>query len=155
MRTYIGLAVILLGLAWPKIEIYLANLKNNNLLDYNKILNLMPPSKEDAESVKSIKEAISGPDEKIDKEKIAIFHNELAKRLEYYPEYTTIDFENFYYEASKNFFEGGLSGKYKGLGDAMYQLVLSTLGENEGIVTREEAGKLGDRLRAMGYVLLN
>lgn len=154
MRRYLGLAVVVLGLFWPQIETYIKN-RMTNSVDYNTILELKKPSDDDYKSVSAIKKVMTGPDQKEDREKMAVFHNELAKRSANYPEYTTNQFEGLYYDASKEFFEGKINGKYQNLGDEIYNLILATLGENEGIVSKEESEKLAEKMRAMSYVLLN
>jgi hypothetical protein len=105
--------------------------------------------------VKDIKNIVSGPDEVFDRELIAIFNNEMGKRIATYDNVTTINFENYYYDAGKMYFEGRIAKKYSGLGDKLYKVILSTLGENESIITKEDFAKLSEKMRGIAWVLLN
>jgi hypothetical protein len=102
-----------------------------------------------------VKSIVSGPDEVFDREIIAIFHNEMGKRLPTYDNVSSISFENFYVESAKLTFNNRLSNKYKALGDRMYKIILSTLGENEAIITKKEQFELADKMRAISWILLN
>jgi hypothetical protein len=37
----------------------------------------------------------------------------------------------------------------------MYKIILSTLGENEAIITKEEQTVLSEKMRAISWILLN
>ncbi len=154
-RTVAGLFLVGIGLFWPSIESLI--LKNNNVtrVDYNKMLNLKQPNEKVYNELKDIKDIVSGPSEEIDRELIAIFNNEMAKRLSKYENINTLAFENYYADAGKNFYQGRISNKYNELGNKMYQVILSTLGDNEVIITKEEMENLSEKMRAMSWILLN
>ena len=79
----------------------------------------------------------------------------MGKRLENYENVNTLTFENYYYDAGKMYFEGRIAKKYNGLGDKLYKVILSTLGENESVVTKEDFKKLSEKMRGIAWVLLN
>ena len=155
LRLYLGIALLLIGFFWDSMpEININKITSPNT-DYNKILDLEKPSDKIFEELKDIKSIVSGPDEVFDREIIAIFHNEMGKRLPTYENVTSISFENFYVDSAKSTFNSRLSNKYKALGDRMYKIILSTLGENESIITKEEQMILSDKMRAISWILLN
>lgn len=154
-KLYIGIALILTGFFWDNINnINISKLKNPST-DYTKMLDLKKPSDTLYNELKDIKGIVSGPDEVFDRELIAIFNNEMGKRLPSYKNITTLTFENFYVESAKLTFNSRLSNKYKSLGDRMYKIILSTLGENEAIITDEEQLILSEKMRAISWILLN
>ena len=105
--------------------------------------------------MKDLKDIVSGPDQVFDRELIAIFNNEMAKRLETYDNVTTLTFENYYYEAGKMYFEGRIAKKYSGFGDKLYKIILSTLGDNESVISKEDFLKLSEKMRGIAWILLN
>jgi hypothetical protein len=116
---------------------------------------LKKPTDKLFEELKDVKSIVSGPDEVFDRELIAIFNNEMGKRLPSYENVNSISFENFYIESAKLTFNNRISNKYKPLGDRMYKIILSTLGENEAIITKEEQVALSDKMKAISWILLN
>lgn len=154
-RLYIGLGLVLAGFFWNNISNIDISKPKNPSTDYSKILDLKKPSDQLYNELKDIKEIVSGPDEVFDRELIAIFNNEMGKRLPSYENMNTISFENFYVESAKLTFNSRLSNKYKLLGDRMYKIILSTLGENESIITKEEQVTLSEKMRGIAWVLLN
>jgi hypothetical protein len=154
-RIYLGIVFILIGFFSDKISAININKVTIPSTNYNKLLDLQKPNDKLYDELKDVKSIISGPDEVFDREIIAIFHNEIGKRLPTYENITSISFENFYVESAKLTFNNRLSNKYKPLGDRMYKIILSTLGENEAIITKEEQLVLSEKMRAMAWILLN
>jgi hypothetical protein len=155
LRLYLGIGLIVIGFFWDSISISNINKPVAPSTDYNKILDLKKPSDKVYEELKDVKSIVSGPDEVFDREVIAIFHNEMGKRLPSYENVNSISFENFYVDSAKLTFNSRLNNKYKALGDRMYKIILSTLGENEAIITKEEQIALSEKMRAMAWILLN
>ena len=154
-RLYLGIVLILTGFFWDRIStIDISKIKNPST-DYSKLLDLTKPNNTLYEELKDIKGIVSGPDEVFDREIIAIFHNEMGKRLPKYKNVSSISFENFYVESAKLTFNNRLSNKYRSLGDKMYKIILSTLGENESIITKQEQLVLSEKMRAIAWILLN
>jgi hypothetical protein len=154
-RVYLGITFVLIGFFWDSISginIDKAVIPSTN---YNKILDLKKPTDKLLEELKDVKSIVSGPDEVFDRELIAIFNNEMAKRLPSYENVNSISFENYYVESAKLTFNNRISNKYKALGDRMYKIILSTLGENEAIITKEEQIVLSDKMKAIAWILLN
>lgn len=154
-RVYLGIVFVLIGFFWDSISISNINKPIIPSTNYNKILDLKKPSDKIYEELKDIKSIVSGPDEVFDRELIAIFNNEMGKRLPSYENVNSISFENFYVESAKLTFNNRISNKYKALGDRMYKIILSTLGDNEAIITKEEQIALSDKMRAISWILLN
>ena len=154
-RIYLGIVFILIGFFSDKISAININKVTITSTNYNELLDLQKPNDKLYDELKDVKSIISGPDEVFDREIIAIFHNEIGKRLPTYENITSISFENFYVESAKLTFNNRLSNKYKPLGDRMYKIILSTLGENEAIITKEEQLVLSEKMRAMAWILLN
>jgi hypothetical protein len=154
-RLFLGIGLVIIGFFWDSISI--SNISNPIIpsTNYNKILDLKKPSDKLYEELKDIKNIVSGPDEVFDRELIAIFNNEMGKRLPSYENVNSISFENFYVESAKLTFNNRISNKYKALGDRMYKIILSTLGDNEAIITKEEQVALSDKMRAISWILLN
>lgn len=153
LRLYLGIALMIVGFFWDSLPINTKIPIINN--EYNTILKLKAPSDAYYNELKNIKVLVTGPDQTYDRELIAIFHNEMANRLDKYDNVSSISFENFYYDSAKLAFSNRISNKYKGLGDEIYKVILSTLGENESILTKEEMGQLAEKMRAIAWILLN
>jgi hypothetical protein len=154
-RVYLGIAFVLVGFFWDSISginIDKAVIPSTN---YSKMLDLKKPTDKLYEELKDVKSIVSGPDEVFDRELIAIFNNEMGKRLPSYENVNSISFENYYVESAKLTFNNRISNKYKALGDRMYKIILSTLGENEAIITKEEQTILSEKMRAIAWILLN
>jgi hypothetical protein len=154
-RVYLGIAFVLIGFFWDSISGINIDKPVIPSTDYNKMLDLEKPTDKLFEELKDVKSIVSGPDEVFDREIIAIFHNEMGKRLPSYENVSSISFENFYVDSAKLTFNSRLSNKYKALGDRMYKIILSTLGENESIITKEEQIVLSKKMRAISWILLN
>ena len=154
-RVYLGIVFILIGFFSDKISAININKPQIPSTNYNQLLDLQKPNDKLYDELKDIKSIVSGPDEVFDREIIAIFHNEIGKRLPNYENITSISFENFYVESAKLTFNNRISNKYKALGDRMYKIILSTLGENEAIITKEEQLALSEKMRAIAWILLN
>lgn len=151
-KLILGLALLILGFFYQDLPLKNKPIVNN---EYVKYLAIQKPSDEVLNEVKDIKSIVSGPDEVFDRELIAIFNNEMGKRIENYENVNTLTFENYYYDAGKMYFEGRISKKYNGLGDKLYKVILSTLGENESIINKEDFKKLSEKMRGIAWVLLN
>lgn len=154
-RVYLGIAFVLIGFFWDSISGINIDKPVIPSTDYNKMLDLEKPTDKLFEELKDVKSIVSGPDEVFDREIIAIFNNEMGKRLPSYENVNSISFENFYIDSAKLTFNNRLSNKYKSLGDKMHEIILSTLGENEAIITKEEQVALSDKMRAIAWILLN
>jgi hypothetical protein len=154
-RVYLGIALVIIGFFWDSISIPNINKPIVPSTDYNKMLDLKKPTDKLFEELKDVKSIVSGPDEVFDREIIAIFNNEMGKRLPSYENVNSISFENFYIDSAKLTFNNRLSNKYKSLGDKMHDIILSTLGENEAIITKEEQLALSEKMRAISWILLN
>jgi hypothetical protein len=154
-RLYIGIGLVIIGFFWDSIPAIDINKLKVPSVNYNKMLDLEKPSDKLYEELKDVKSIVSGPDEVFDRELIAIFNNEMGKRLPSYENINSISFENFYVESAKLTFNNRISNKYKSLGDRMYKIILSTLGENEAILTKEEQVALSEKMRAIAWILLN
>lgn len=141
-RTLLGLAIIALaflvdGAPSPQPR-----------LNYNVILGLEDQKTEPT----GVREEVT---DQIDRENIAIIHNEMGKRLPNYSNVNTLQFEKFYVNSTKEFFGDSLVGKYRDLGEKMYKLILSTLGESEGQITQNEMSELSKRMRGLAWEILN
>jgi len=154
-RLFLGIGLVIIGFFWDSISVSNINKPIVPSTDYNKILDLKKPTDKLIEELKDVKTIVSGPDEVFDRELIAIFNNEMGKSLPAYENVSSIAFENFYIESAKLTFNNRISNKYKPLGDKMYKIILSTLGENEAIITKEEQAALSDKMRAIAWILLN
>lgn len=154
-KIILGLVVIVIGFFWNDISKMLHAEPVTISNKYNQILKLEQPSSELIQDIGDVKSIVSGPDQVEDRESIAVFSNEMAKRVTKYNNVTTLDFENYYFEAGKLMFEGKLSKKYLGLNNKMRDIVASTLGENEAIIAPEDFEKFSKKLKALSWVLLN
>ena len=141
-RLILGLAII--GLAFFMHE----KSPVNPNLDYNVILDLQDQSVEKI----GLKEEVTN---QTDRENIAVIHNEMGKRLGGYSNVNTMQFEKFYFGSAKEFFGNSLAGKYRDLGEKMYKVVLSTLGENEGQISEKEMSELAKKMRGLAWEILN
>lgn len=117
-------------------------------VDYNAVLGLEDQKTEPT----GVREEVT---DQIDRENIAIIHNEMGKRLPNYSNVNTLQFEKFYVDSTKEFFGDSLVGKYRDLGEKMYKLILSTLGESEGQITQNEMSELSKRMRGLAWEILN
>ena len=111
LKLLLGIALLAVGFFYNDLPIdrLLHVQKTNN--EYAQLLTLSKPSDAVYQEVKDIKNIVSGPDEVFDRELIAIFNNEMGKRIATYDNVTTINFENYYYDAGKMYFEGRISKK--------------------------------------------
>jgi hypothetical protein len=156
LKLLLGIVLLAVGFFYndlPIDRLLKHNISSNN--QYDKLLTLTKPSDTIYQEVKDIKSIVSGPDEVFDRELIAIFNNEMGKKIATYDNVTTLAFENYYYDAGKMYFEGRISKKYSGLGDKLYKVILSTLGENESILSKEDFKKLSEKMQGIAWVLLN
>jgi len=154
LRLFLGIGLVIIGFFWNDIT-KLADTEAVVNNEYNKTLNLTKPTDKIYEEVKDVKSIVSGPDEIFDRELVAIFNNEMAKRIANYDNVTSLSFENYYYDSGKMYFEGRIANKYKGLGDKLYKIILSTLGENESVLSKDDFKNLSDRMKGIAWVLLN
>lgn len=155
VRTLLGIGFILIGFFWDSIPVWEISNPINSDTNYSKILDLEKPDDKIYQELKDIKTIVSGPDQVFDREIIAIFHNEMGKRLKGYKDVTTVNFENYYYDSAKTMFSGRVANKYKDLGQKIQDIISSTLGENEAIITKEEMENLSAKMRAIAWVLLD
>ena len=121
-------------------------------VDYNSVLELEKP---DQATVKEVGDLRSVVTDQGDREKVAIFHNEMGKRLPKYENINTIQFENYYFNSAKDSFEGKLANKYRDLGENVQRLIIESLGENESYITNEELNQLSKKMRGIAWNLLN
>lgn len=139
----------ILGLAVLAFAFFIdGNIESNPTVDYNAILDL---KNEETKSI-GLKEEVT---EQIDRENIAIIHNEMGKRLLNYTDVNTLQFENFYIGSTKDFFGDSLIGKYRNLGEKIHSVILTTLGETEGQISPEEMTALSKRMRGLAWEILN
>lgn len=156
LKLLLGIILLSVGFFYNDLPIdKLLNKKTVVNNEYDKYLSLTKPNDDLYKELKDFKTIVSGPDEVFDRELIAIFHNEMGKRLDTYDNVNTLAFENYYYDAAKMYFEGRIAKKYKGLGDKLYAITLSTLGENESIIGKEDFQKLSEKMKGIAWVLLN
>lgn len=120
--------------------------------DYNSVLGLEKPDTATEKEVGDIKKVVT---DQGDREKVAIFHNEMGKRLPKYENINTIQFENYYFNSAKDSFEGKLANKYRDLGENIQRLIIGTLGENESYIPTEELNSLSKKMRGLAWSLLN
>ena len=144
MNWRIILALSLVAIAF----LFDGNFSPKDSFDYNTILGLQDQK---TESI-GVKGDVT---DQIDRENIAIIHNEMGKRLPSYSSVNTLQFEKFYVNSTKEFFGDSLVGKYRDLGEKMYKLILSTLGENEGQISTAEMDELSKKMRGLAWEILN
>lgn len=121
-------------------------------VDYNSVLDLQKPDSIIEKEVGDLKSVVT---DQGDREKVAIFHNEMGKRLPKYENINTIQFENYYFSSAKDSFEGKLANKYRDLGENIQRLIIGTLGENESYIPSEELQQLSKKMRGIAWNLLN
>lgn len=140
---------LILGLALVGVAFWIDDPRRQTpTVDYNAILGLEDQKTEPT----GVREEVT---DQIDRENIAIIHNEMGKRLPNYSNVNTLQFEKFYVNSTKEFFGDSLVGKYRDLGEKMYKLILSTLGESEGQITQNEMSELSKRMRGLAWEILN
>lgn len=147
---------LILGLILISVALFMGRGKNPLpkilSINYNSVLDLEKPDKITEDEIGNLKKIVT--DVK-DREKIAIFHNELGKRLSKYDNINTIQFENYYYDSAKESFEGKLANKYRDLGENIQRLIIGTLGENEKYISKNELANLSKKMRGISWVILN
>ena len=126
-----------------------------NSVDYNKILDLQEPSGDVVLKSSKINSIIQGPSALEDKIYLSVLHNEMGKAVEKYAGYNTLQFENFYYDTTSEFLGKRMSGKYPDLGNFMYDTIVGTLGEDEGVISQDESKKLVETMRGLAWVMMN
>ena len=151
-KLILGLFVLVIGFFYEDLPFKKQAAVNN---EYSQYLSLEKPDDATLAELKDIKSIVSGPDEVFDRELIAVFNNEMGKRIQAYDDVNTLAFENYYYDAGKMYFEGRIAKKYSGLGDKLYKVMLSTLGENESILSKEDLKNLSNKMKGIAWVLLN
>lgn len=148
-RLLLGLGLVVLALFMGSGNSPLPRIVS---VDYNSILELEKPDTATEKEVGDLKKIVT---DQGDREKVAIFHNEMGKRLTNYKDINTIQFENYYFDSAKDSFEGKLANKYRDLGENVQRLIIGTLGENESYITNEELKSLSVKMRGMAWTLLN
>jgi len=121
-------------------------------VNYNETLDLQKPDATIEKEIGDIKGVVT---DQADREKVAILHNEMGKRLPKYENINTIQFENYYYNSAKDSFEGKLANKYRDLGETIQRLIINTLGENESYIPKDEMEQLSKKMRGIAWRLLN
>ena len=121
-------------------------------VNYNETLDLQKPDATIEKEIGDIKKVVT---DQADREKVAILHNEMGKRLPKYENINTIQFENYYYNSAKDSFEGKLANKYRDLGETIQKLIINTLGENESYIPKDEMEQLSKKMRGIAWNLLN
>jgi hypothetical protein len=121
-------------------------------VNYNETLDLQKPDATIEKEIGDIKGVVTN---QADREKVAILHNEMGKRLPKYENINTIQFENYYYNSAKDSFEGKLANKYRDLGETIQRLIINTLGENESYIPKDEMEQLSKKMRGIAWSLLN
>ena len=148
-RLLLGLGLVVLALFMGSGESPLPRIVSVN---YNTVLELEKPDDATEKEVGDLKKFVT---DQGDREKVAIFHNQMGKRLPKYENINTIQFENYYFDSAKESFEGKLANKYRDLGENIQRLIIGTLGENESYIPNEELEKLSKKMRGIAWNLLN
>jgi hypothetical protein len=148
-RLLLGLGLVVLALFMGSGELPLPRIVS---VDYNSVLGLEKPDSATEKEVGDLKKVVT---DQGDREKVAIFHNEMGKRLPKYDNINTIQFENYYFNSAKDSFEGKLANKYRDLGENIQRLIIGTLGENESYIPTDELNGLSKKMRGLAWSLLN
>jgi hypothetical protein len=146
-RTLLGLAII--GFAFIMDD---GGDEPLSPINYNAILNLEKQSDEVQKSVEGFKKVVT---DQPDREIVAIFHNEMGRALPSYSNINTLQFEKYYFGSAMSYFGDRLTGKYRDLGENVQKVIVSTLGEDEGMVSKPEIESLSSRMRGIAWNLLN
>jgi len=148
-RLILGLGLIVVAFLMGGVSNPLPRIVSVN---YNETLDLQKPDDTIEKEIGDIKKVVT---DQADREKVAILHNEMGKRLPKYENINTIQFENYYYNSAKDSFEGKLANKYRDLGETIQRLIINTLGENESYIPKDEMEQLSKKMRGMAWSLLN
>jgi hypothetical protein len=148
-RLILGLGLVVVAFLMGGVSNPLPRIVSVN---YNETLDLQKPDATIEKEIGDIKGVVTN---QADREKVAILHNEMGKRLPKYENINTIQFENYYYNSAKDSFEGKLANKYRDLGETIQRLIINTLGENESYIPKDEMEQLSKKMRGIAWSLLN
>lgn len=115
------------------------------------IIDIEKPSEDVLERVEIFKDIIT---EEQDRQKIAIFNYEFAKRVIGY-ETTSQQINDVYSLAGKIFFSNSIVGKYDGLAENIVKLMEDTLTNENHAVSTEEKMRLNKYFMGLAWVLIN
>lgn len=94
--------------------------------------------------------------DKEDKATLAVFNYEFANRLPSYVDIiNTQQLQDIYVAAGSNVYGKALSSKYQSLGTKLIDLMKGVIGEEEHIISKEEADALSDVFKGLSWNLSN
>jgi len=92
--------------------------------------------------------------DKEDRATLAIFNLEFAKRVVVYAEViNTQQLQDIYVASASSVYGKSISSKYQSLGSELVKLIKSVIGEEEHVLTSEDAKSLSDIFRALSFNL--
>jgi hypothetical protein len=114
------------------------------------ILDIKEPSKEIVELVKPISDLIKDP---TDRAKLAIFNQEFANRIKNYGA-DNQQTNDVYVLAASYFFKDSLNDKYEDLDTKIVDLLKSSIGEDNHILTQEEKTDIANKFLGLAWSLI-
>lgn len=94
--------------------------------------------------------------DKEDKATLAVFNYEFSNRLSSYSDIiNTQQLQDIYVAAGSSIYGKSLSSKYQSLGSELINLMKGVIGEEEHIISKDEANSLSDVFRGLSWNLSN
>jgi len=114
------------------------------------VLDIKEPSKEIIDLVKPISDLITEP---TDRAKLAIFNQEFANRIKNYSS-DNQQTNDVYVLAASYFFKDSLKDKYEGLDTKIVDLLKSSIGEDNHILTENEKVDISNKFLGLAWSLI-
>lgn len=147
LKNLIAIGLILFGvlLAIPKIS-------PTPVIDDEEIviLDIKEPSQEIIALVKPIKDLVTDP---TDRAKLAIFNQDFAKRIKTYST-DNQKTNDVYVLAASYFFKDSIRDKYDGLDAAIIDLLKSSIGDDNHILTESEKEDIANKFLGLAWILI-
>lgn len=146
MKNLIAVGLILFGL------FFALQSSPDTVIDEEEIaiLDIKEPTTEILELVRPISSLITDP---TDRAKLAIFNQEFANRILKYKA-DNQETNDVYVLAASYFFNGSLKDKYDGLDSKIVELLRSTIGEDNHILSADEKIDISNKFMGLAWSLI-
>lgn len=144
LKNFIAIALILFGLTLVVQQFQ--NVPTNDIV----VLDIKEPSKEILELVAPIAKSITDP---TDRAKLAVFNQEFASRIRKYNS-DNQQTNDVYVLAASYFFKDSLKDKYDNLDTNIIELLKSSIGEDNHILTDLEKEDIANKFLGLAWSLI-
>lgn len=146
LKNVIAIGLILFGVLLSVQTLPKPDIDDENVV----VLDIKEPSKEIIDLVRPISDLITEP---TDRAKLAIFNQEFANRIKNYSS-DNQQTNDVYVLAASYFFKDSLKDKYDGLDTKIVELLKSSIGEDNHILTENEKVDISNKFLGLAWSLI-